>query len=262
MPGTVSITTPAGDTSDDRVLTFLEQTRTSHRAEYGAAASRNSVDGGGQQPKSFGPSLNGSTGWMGSNIWGGNGSLSSGLGANTLDRSTSRSEYPPSLGTAGLERRQHSSSADNASLLGNGADAPEGKTGSRSLLSTSETDGGWARRSPWGADTQASGATRRSSGVSPSRQRSGPTRSPNNQPLLDISQSPSHRMSNSRSGMVGQDTFRSHSLQLDAMSNDYPQDFDRDLNGSNSVERLLNQHAQRSNSMFNGWTDSAPVHSP
>lgn len=199
---------------------------------------------------------------MGSTIWGNNSTLSSGLSSTTRDRSATRGKR--STDACQPSVRLTLQSPENTSLLSNGTEQIEGKTGSRSLLASSETEGGWARRSPWTDNHNANApatATRRSSGVSPARQRPAKP-GPHNIPFSDNSPGAHNLTSTSRTGMLGQDAYRSSSLQLDTISHDFSPPFENNMNGSNPVDRVLSHNSQRSQSLFNAWTDSGSVHSP
>lgn len=144
--------------------------------------------------------------------------------------------------------------------MGSPPDAIEGKTGSGSLVASSESDGWHHGRSPWGDN--AANVSRVRSGMSPPRKRS--------LALPDSTQSYTDKTSSlfptSRSNAVGQ-TFGSKTTKplLDPTSMNFTSSRRMDpLNTTNFASFGFNQSDAplRSEAALGSWHDTASVHSP
>lgn len=240
----------------DRKDTHLtnSQSRSTRNTEYNPTTTQNTIDGGTQSSKPFGSTLSGANGWGGTNIWGNNNSLTATLAAASRDRSATRGK----LNSTGHLHAQSLSRPvlEHSSFLNNGTEQIEGKTGSRALLGSPETDGAWSSRKLW-TDHNGVSSTRRGSGMSPARQRP----SHNNQSFMDSPQS-AQALSQNRTGVYPHDTLRSASLQLDTMNHGFIAKDDGDLDMSSEVDRVLGYTNQRSKSLWPGFAEPNAVQSP
>ncbi|KAF2097494.1 ARM repeat-containing protein [Rhizodiscina lignyota] len=211
-------------------------TRTSRLGDSTGIASRVGVDDQYEQNATLGSNLSSQTnGWNVGNIWG-SGTLGSTFSSASRDRSRNREKVP----FAAVAR-----------------EVIEGKTGSGALLPAPETDR-WTGRSAWGS-TDAN-ATRRSSGVSPARQRPS-SNQPHNQTFIDNPQASTQFLSHPRQGVFVQD--RATSLQLENSPSNMPRHpSDGILNGMGPFERMPGNQHRTSEAMYGTWTDTASVHSP
>jgi mRNA-binding protein PUF3 len=147
--------------------------------------------------------------------------------------------------------------------MGAAADAIEGKTGSGSLVASSESDNWNLNRSPWGDSAAAPIPHARSSGVSPARKRSIAQTQPS-QPFNDTSSSNYFAVPRTTSlsqAAVGKSTkplldpttmnFTS-TRQVESLSNGF----------SNFGFGQADANLQRSETSTGPWSDAASVHSP
>ncbi|KAF2454499.1 armadillo-type protein [Lineolata rhizophorae] len=193
-----------------------------------------------QQPSSLGQGFpNGAKAW-GGNIWG-NSALGSGFGKPAA--------------------RDQSRSRDNGSYPSLGDDAIEGKTGSGSLLASSETDP-WVRKrsSIWAAaDSAVQPATQtRPSGVSPGRQRTA-SQIATTQAFIDSSQPTSSPYFSARAATLGPGTVSKPAKpMMDPASANFnaSRQADAVTNGFGSFGRVSDD------GHFASWVDSSSVHSP
>ncbi|KAF2261655.1 ARM repeat-containing protein [Lojkania enalia] len=180
-------------------------------------------------------------GWA--SIWNNsNGLLGSGLGSTVRDSSRSR---------------------ENGTYMSSTADPIEGKTGSGSLVASSETDNWNINRSPWGDNTATTTPHVRSSGVSPARKRSVAQTQPSQQ-YMDA---PSSYFPSSRSTTLGQTPVgKSTKSILDPTTMNFSSSRQVDplmTNGfSNFGFGQADNSQQRSETSVGSWPDAGSVHSP
>ncbi|KAF2688839.1 ARM repeat-containing protein [Lentithecium fluviatile CBS 122367] len=177
-------------------------------------------------------------GWGGS-IWNSN-SNSIGFGSNARDSSRPR---------------------ENSTYMSAGTDPIEGKTGSGSLVASSESDTWNLHRARWGDNTTAALPNARSSGVSPSRKQSVVQADPAQQ-YVDTTAA---FFPMSRPSIVGQAPVAKPKPHLDPTSTNFTSSRRPEpLNASGFQAFGFGQveAPQRSEASVGSWPDAASVHSP
>lgn len=153
--------------------------------------------------------------------------------------------------------------AENGTFMGAPSDLVEGKTGSGSLVASSESDGWIHNRSPWADSTTASMPHVRSSGVSPARKRSAAQPEPSQQ-YADTSSS--NYFPVSRPAAVGQaPVAKPPKPLLDPTSMNFTSTRRIDALGANGFPTFgygQVEVPQRSEASAASWHDAASVHSP
>jgi mRNA-binding protein PUF3 len=151
--------------------------------------------------------------------------------------------------------------AENSTYLSTATDPIEGKTGSGSLVASSESDSWNLNRARWGDNTTAGVSHVRSSGVSPSRKKSVVQTEPAQQyPDPSATFFPV-----SRTSIVGQLPVTKQKPHLDPTSSNFTSARRVDplnTNGYPSFGYSQVDAPQRSETSVGSWPDAASVHSP
>ncbi|KAF2128721.1 ARM repeat-containing protein [Dothidotthia symphoricarpi CBS 119687] len=158
----------------------------------------------------------------------------------------------------GSATRDNSQSRDSKTYMSATSDLTKGKTGSGSLVPSSDTE--WRpSRSSWGDNSTANMSHVRSSGVSPARKRSVAQA----QPLQHYTESSTTSFfSAPRSSQMGQ---TSSKPLLDPTSTNFTSSRQMDSLNSGFAGFRFGQadaHQQRSDSAANPWPDATPIRSP
>lgn len=240
------------------------QSRTSRLGDYGAALGRNGGDERIPPTASLAQGFSKSTkSWNGSSIWS-NGALGAGFGSATRDSSRSRGR---ALKVTTRTSHAHTSRTENGAYSTPDEDF-EGKTGSGSLVSSSETDAWSRQRSPWGTVDNYSQPTSsaRTSGVSPVLQRASNHSMPP-QSFLDTPKTTTQFFSAPRASALGQSVLSKagskHMLDSTAINLSGARVPDALSNGYNGFGRVAESDGQRApESTRSSWTDAVSIHSP
>jgi mRNA-binding protein PUF3 len=154
---------------------------------------------------------------------------------------------------------------ENSTYTGAPSDPIEGKTGSGSLVASSETDGWNHTRNPWGDTTAASIPHVRSSGVSPARKRSVVQAQPSQQ---YIDSSPASYFPASRNASISQGPVAKPAKPIldptitNFTSARYVDPLTTNGFSSNFGFSQADTNHQRSEASVGSWPDAASVHSP
>ncbi|PSN68454.1 ARM repeat-containing protein [Corynespora cassiicola Philippines] len=198
--------------------------------------------------------------WGGS-IWNNSPSaLGPGFGSAVRDSSRPRGTLPAHKATPSANFHTHVG-AENGSYMGAPSDHIEGKTGSGSLVPSSESD--WnPNRTPWGDNTTTHA---RSSGVSPARRRSIAQAQPSQQ-YADAA--PSNYFPVARTANLGQAPVAKPSSKplLDPTTMNFTSARQSEAMASNAFSNFAfnpsDATQQRSEPSVGSWPDAASVHSP
>ena len=196
-------------------------------------------------------------GWGASSIWNNN-SIGSGFGSAVRDSSRPRGMHD----LAGEYIHLSSHHSENSTYMATPSEPIEGKTGSGSLVASSESDGWHHGRSSWMIDGPAASMAHMRSGVSPARKRSIVQPEPSQQ----YTDNSAAFFPASRSVAVGQaPVSKPNKPLLDPTSMNFTSARRADPLSTNGFSSFVfNQPdvAQHSEASVGSWPDAASVHSP